>query len=328
MPLNAPAGTTIKITDDDGEAAVRRVSPAELRDLIAGLADRGMLGTLKLAVAEAAIVEWSFDRPISREAIGQLHPDRMDEILSIALGIELEPWHKDGDPIGGIGRQWDAIRRLARKKLNRSPRQPQPSLPTDLLAFWRALIADETFRDLNGATTASILIAAIEWGNAHGLFWVKQETWAALVGIEKRTLQTHIQQARDAGVLAVEPHARPDGQQGANTYRIRLAARPREGDDLDVASRHDDIGAPSRHDDVSAPRTEVLNSDKNRHFDFRHEDTHERQGRAAARSPLTPCSTCGGDGMVEAPNDPDAMIKCPECVRSRRLSGRAPRARA
>jgi hypothetical protein len=103
-------------------------------------------------------------------------------------------------------------------KLDRSARSGSGRDPVWAYFFCRRLIADPRFNELLVGHREILLVGALVFADADGVFWPKRATWAAAAGEHPETVKRATRAAEQAGILQRQPHGRPDGRQGSNTY--------------------------------------------------------------------------------------------------------------
>jgi hypothetical protein len=105
-------------------------------------------------------------------------------------------------------------------KLNRGPRFSGGRDPVWTYCFCRLVVADPRFGEMLASHRHILLVGALELADVNGVFWPKKATWACLAHEKPETVKRAVRRAEEVGLLAREPHARPNGYQGSNTYRF------------------------------------------------------------------------------------------------------------
>jgi hypothetical protein len=117
-----------------------------------------------------------------------------------------------GDPRSGSRGQLRFVRRRPPKLIGSRAAQ------FDLV---RSVSRDARMERLSLSARHALVVAAQEWANADGWFYVKIATWAAKARVSPRTIHRAISAAKAEGLLVVEPYLRPDAAgQGASNYRF------------------------------------------------------------------------------------------------------------
>jgi hypothetical protein len=107
-----------------------------------------------------------------------------------------------------------------RRALPRGPRSGRKR--TDPLGWIEAVTFDPRLQALGGASFQAATVAVVRWANGDGRFWPRQRVWAEAAGLSLSALKRAVLALERAGVLEVEGHAGPAGQQGSSTYRFTV----------------------------------------------------------------------------------------------------------
>jgi hypothetical protein len=154
----------------------------------------------------------------------------------------------------------------------------------------RNLLRDSRMSRLTPGARHALTVAAHEWANSGGSFFVKIETWATAAGLSPRTVQRAVSAARTEGLLEVFAYLRPHAAgQGASNYRFDVALLPRCAPD--TPARGDIPSARARGDTTVAP---------------------ERSSNEKQNAPLIleECMQCNAAGPCI---DDGALILCLDC---------------
>jgi hypothetical protein len=154
----------------------------------------------------------------------------------------------------------------------------------------RNLLRDSRMSRLTPGARHALTVAAHEWANSGGGFFVKIETWATAAGLSARTVQRAVRAAQTEGLLEVVAYLRPHAAgQGASNYQFDVALLPRSAPD--TPARGDIQSARARGDTGAAP---------------------ERSSNVKQNAPLIleECMRCSAPGPC---TDDGARILCLDC---------------
>lgn len=116
----------------------------------------------------------------------------------------------------------------------------------------RNLLRDGRMSRFTPGARHALTVAAHEWANSGGCFFVKIETWATAAGLSSRTVQRAVRAAQTEGLLEVFAYLRPQATgQGASNYRFDVALLPHSTPD--TPARGDIQSARARGDTTVAP---------------------------------------------------------------------------
>jgi hypothetical protein len=107
--------------------------------------------------------------------------------------------------------------------LDRSVRTSYGRDPVWAYFFCRRLIADPRFNELVASHRQILLVGVLVFADADGVFWPKRATWAAAAAEHPETVKRAARAAEQVGILQRQPHGRPNGRQGSNTYLFDAA---------------------------------------------------------------------------------------------------------
>lgn len=81
------------------------------------------------------------------------------------------------------------------------------------------LVQDPRWRALLPSYSRLLVVAAVEFADADGSFWVRQERWAQELGCSAKTVQRAVDEAAKVGLLE-QIRVHHDGWERASTYRF------------------------------------------------------------------------------------------------------------